>query len=73
LLALLISIFDCKLDIELLKKSRDLILLEVHDSVEDSENGVQDELVKSTFKWLALVSAFGGPLFGVGVEVVITL
>lgn len=73
LLALLLAIFDAQLKLELLEESGDLIVLEVHDSVEDLEDGVQDELVESTLKLLALVGAVLGPLLGVGVEVVVSL
>ena len=43
-----------------------------HDSVEDLEDGVQDELVEGTLERLALVLTLGGPLLGLGVEVVVT-
>jgi hypothetical protein len=73
LLALLLLVFGRNLDVELLKKGWDLILLEVHDSSENSENGVQNELVESTLQLLALVRSLIGPLLGVRVEVVVTL
>jgi hypothetical protein len=73
LLALLFLVFRTKLDVELLKKSWDLVLLEVHDSGENSENWVENELVESTLQWLALVFSLVSPLLGVGVEVVVAL
>ena len=73
LLALLILIIGGKLDGELLEESGNLILLEVHNSVEDSENWVQDKLVEGTLQLLTLVGTLGGPLLGVGVEVVVAL
>ena len=73
LLALLLAVVNAELELKLLKESGDLVLLEVHDSVEDLEDGVEDELVESTLESLALVSALGGPLLGVRVEVVVTL
>jgi hypothetical protein len=73
LLALLLLVIRVELDAELLKEGWDLILLEVHDSVEDSENRVQDELVKGTLQLLTLVSTLVGPLLGVWVEVVVAL
>jgi hypothetical protein len=72
-LALLLLVLSRELDVELLKESVDLILLEVHYGTEDSENRVQDELVESTLKWLAIVRRLVGPLLGVWVEVVVTL
>jgi hypothetical protein len=69
-LALEILLVGGKLDLKLLKKGRDLILLEVHNRVEDAENGVQDELVEGTD------TTTGGrlrPLLGLGVEEVVTL
>jgi hypothetical protein len=51
----------------------DLLLLEVHDGLEDLEDGVQDELVEGALKGLALVVGLRGPLLGVGIEVVVTL
>jgi len=70
LLALEVLLVGCKLDLELLEKSWDLILLEVHDSVEDAENGVKNELVEST---LNAITTNLGPLLGLGVEVVVSL
>ena len=73
MLALLLAVISVQLEVELLKKSSDLIVLEVHDGVEDLEDGVQDELVEGTLKGLALVGASLGPLLGLGVEVVVAL
>ena len=73
LLALKILLVAGELDLKLLEKSGDLIGLEVHDRVEDAENGVQDELVEGTLELLALVGAVLGPLLGLGVEVVVAL
>jgi hypothetical protein len=73
LLALEILLFGSQLDLELLEQSRDLVLLEVHDDVEDAEDGVQDELVEGTLELLALVGADLGPLLGLGVEVAVAL
>ena len=47
-LTLLFAVISGELDAQLLEKGVDLLLLEVHDSVEDSENRIQDELVEST-------------------------
>ncbi|GKT92871.1 elongation factor 2 [Colletotrichum tofieldiae] len=71
LLALLLAVLSGELEVELLEEGGDLVLLEVHDGGEDLEDGVQDELVEGTLKLLALVGALGGPLLGVGVEVVV--
>jgi hypothetical protein len=73
LLALLLAVVDAELELQLFEKSGDLLLLEVHDGVEDLEDGVQDELVEGTLELLTLVSALGGPLLGVRVEVVVAL
>ncbi len=73
LLALLLLVVRRKLNVELLKKSWDLILLEVHNSGENSEDRVKNELVESTLQLLALVGSLVGPLLGMGVEVVVTL
>lgn len=73
LLALLLAVISVQLEVELLKKRGDLIVLEVHDGIEDLEDGVQDELVESTLKLLAFVCAVLGPLLGVRVEVVVAL
>ena len=73
LLALLVTVLGGELEIELLKEIGDLLLLEVHHGVEDLEDGIQDELIESALKLLALICAVLGPLLGVGVEVVVTL
>ncbi|CAH0021957.1 unnamed protein product [Clonostachys rhizophaga] len=73
LLALLLAVVSRDLELELVQKSGDLVVLEVHDGGEDLEDGVQDELVESTLKLLALVGTRLGPLLGVGVEVVVAL
>lgn len=73
LLALLLAVISVQLEVEFLKKRGDLIVLEVHDGIEDLEDGVQDELVESTLKLLAFVCAVLGPLLGVRVEVVVSL
>lgn len=72
LLALEFLLVTSKLDLELLAKLGDLLLLEVHDGVEDPEDRVKDELVEGTLKLLALVIADLGPLLGLWVEVVVT-
>jgi hypothetical protein len=72
LLALEVLLVRGELDLKLLKESGDLVGLEVHDRVEDAEDGVQDELVESTLKGLTLVCANLGPLLGLGVEVRVT-
>jgi hypothetical protein len=73
LLALLLAVVSRDLELELVQKSGDLVVLEVHDGGEDLEDGVQDELVESTLKLLALVGTRLGPLLGVRVEVVVAL
>jgi hypothetical protein len=73
LLALEILLFAGELDLKLLEESWDFVSLEVHNHVEDAENGVQDELVEGTLKGLTLVSANLGPLLGLGVEVAVAL
>lgn len=73
LLALLLTVLSRELEVELLKESGDLVLLEVHDGREDLEDGVKDELAESTVELLALVGAGLGPLLGGGVEVVVAL
>lgn len=70
LLALEILLIAGELDLELVEDGGDLILLEVHDSVEDAEDGVQDELVEGT---LAVLGSGLGPLLGLGVEEVVAL
>ena len=54
-----------KLDSELLNKSGGLVLLDVHDGVEDHEDWVKNELVEST---LAVVGLGVAPLLGLEVE-----
>lgn len=73
LLALEVPLVTDKLDLELLEKLGDLLLLEVHDGIEDTEDGVQTELVESTLELGALVSANLGPLLGLRVKVVVAL
>jgi hypothetical protein len=73
LLALLVTVFSVKLEVQLGKKSSSFLLLEVHDGREDLEDGVKNELVESSLKGLALVGALRGPLLCVGVEVVVAL
>jgi hypothetical protein len=68
LLALEVLLVAGELDLKLLEESGDLVGLEVHDSGEDAEDGVQDELVESTLKGLTLVCANLGPFLGLGVE-----
>lgn len=58
-----------QLDVELLDEGADLLTLVVVDSREDLEDGVQDELVEGT---LNTVLRGGGPLLGLGVEVVLS-
>ena len=73
LLALLLLVIGSELDVELIKEGWDLVLLEVHDGVEDSEDRVEDELIESTLQRLAFVSTLVRPLLSVGVEVVVAL
>jgi hypothetical protein len=73
LLALEVLLVAGELDLELLKESGDLVSLEVHDRVEDAEDGVKNELVEGTLELLALMGAALGPLLGLGVEVRVTL
>jgi hypothetical protein len=73
LLALKVLLVAGELDLELLKESGDLVSLEVHDRVEDAEDGVKNELVEGTLELLALVGAALGPLLGLGVEVRVAL
>lgn len=73
LLAVLGAVLGAELELKLVEEGGDLLSLEVHDSGEDLEDGVQNELVESTLKRLALVGAVLGPLLGVGVEVVVAL
>jgi hypothetical protein len=73
LLALLLLVIRSELQLKLLEKGGNLLLLEVHDSGEDLEDGIQDELVEGTLKLLALIGTVLGPLLGVGVEEVVTL
>lgn len=72
LLALLLTVIDSELEVELLEEGGNLVLLEVHDSGEDLEDGVQDELAESALELSTTVSgAVLGPLLGLGVEVVV--
>ncbi|TLD26845.1 hypothetical protein PspLS_04985 [Pyricularia sp. CBS 133598] len=73
LLALLLLVLGGELELKLGKELVDLVPLEVHDGLEDAEDGVQDELVEGTLELLALVLRLGGPLLGGGVEVVVAL
>jgi hypothetical protein len=73
LLALEVLLVAGELDLELLEESGDLVSLEVHDRVEDAEDGVKNELVEGTLELLALVGAALGPLLGLGVEVRVAL
>jgi len=73
LLALEILLVGGESDLELLEKGGDLILLEVHDGVEDTEDGVENEHVETTLESITLSgSSLGRPLLGLGVEVVVT-
>lgn len=67
-LALETLLVGSKLDLKLLKERGDLVGLEVHDGSEDTEDGVQDELVEGTLN--ALTTNLG-PLAGLGVEEVV--
>lgn len=72
-LTLLILFILQELDLELFQKLGDFVLLEVHDGGKDSEDGVQDERVEGSLQGLAVsVSGLGGPLLGLGVEVVVS-
>ena len=72
-LTLLVDLVLRELDLELLEKLRDLVLLEVHDGSEDSEDGVQNERVEGSLQGLSIsVGGLGGPLLGLGVEVVVS-
>jgi hypothetical protein len=71
LLALLLTVLSVELEVELLKESGNLVLLEVHDGSEDLEDGVEDELVEGTLELFTLVGTVLGPLLGLGVEVVV--
>lgn len=72
LLALLLTVIDSELEVELLEEGGNLVLLEVHDSGEDLEDGVQDELAESALELSTTVSgAVLGPLLGLRVEVVV--
>lgn len=73
LLALLLLVLGGELELKLGEELVDLVPLEVHDGLEDTEDGVQDELVEGTLELLALVLRLGGPLLGGGVEVVVAL
>jgi hypothetical protein len=68
-LALEVSLVTDKLEVELLEKGGDLVLLEVHDGVEQSEDGVEDKLVEGS---LSTTVGGLGPLLGLGVEVVVS-
>ena len=71
-LAFEITLIRCEFDIEFLKHGADGVLLEVHDSIKDLEDGVKNEAVEGTFEGFAVsVSADGGPLAGGRVEEVI--
>lgn len=60
-------------NLELLEQYGDLVLLEVHDSREDPEDGVQNELIEGTFQSLALVHLDFGPFLCLRVEEVVAL
>jgi hypothetical protein len=73
LLANEVLLIGSKLDINLLKKGGDLVLLVVVDELEDLEDGVENKHVESTLDGLAIDLGLGlGPLLGLGVEIVIT-
>lgn len=72
-LALQFLLLTGQLNLELLQKNGDFLLLRVGDSIEDLEDGVQNKLVESTLELLALVFGRLGPLLGLGVEEVIAL
>jgi hypothetical protein len=51
----------------------DLVLLKVHDGGEDLEDGLKDEHVESSLELLSVLGGrLGGPLLGLGVEVVVS-
>ena len=71
-LALEITLVLSELDVELLTDLADFLLLEVHDGVEDAEDGVKDKDVEGTFEGLAAsVGALCRPLLSSGVEEVV--
>ncbi len=71
-LAFEVALFLGQLDVKLLQHGAHGILLEVHDGIEDFEDGVENEHVEGTFELLAVVGgAFGGPLLCGRVEVVV--
>ena len=72
-LALLLLVICAELDVELIEKGWDLILLEVHDGIEDAENRVEDELVEGTLQGLSIMRSLVCPLLGVWVEVTVAL
>lgn len=70
--ALEITLILRELDLELLEHGRDVVLLEVHDGLEDLKDGVQDELAERALQRLAVsVCALGRPLAGGRVEEVV--
>jgi hypothetical protein len=72
-LTLLVNFVLGELDLELFQKLGDLVLLEVHDGSEYSEDGVQNERVEGSLEGLSIgVLGLGGPLLGLGVEVVVS-
>jgi hypothetical protein len=72
LLAFEITLIRSEFDVEFHEHGGNLVLLEIHDSVEDLEYGIQDKLIESTFKLLAVcVGAVSSPFFRAGVEVVV--
>lgn len=72
-LALEVLLVGGKVNLELLEESRDGVLLEVHDGIENLEDGVEHEHVETTLKLVAIgILSLGRPLLGLGVEVRVT-
>lgn len=71
-LALEVTLLLQEFDVELFEHGEDGVLLEVHDGIEDFEDGVEDKHGEGTLEGLAIVSTDVGPLAGSGVEVVVT-
>jgi hypothetical protein len=72
-LTLKLFLLTLKINLELLKENVNLVLFKVHDSSEDSENGVQNKGIESTVKGLAIgILVLVGPLLDLRIEVRVT-
>ena len=72
-LAFKIFLFVGELDVELADESLRLFFFGVLDGIKDFEDGVKDELIKSSLELLTFMRTRLDPLLGMGIKVVVSL